>query len=399
MERIYDNVIRQHLLENRQIAMITGPRQAGKTTSARQGAGDHLYRSWDNQPDRLAITRGPDAFAQSLNLDLLSPSPRHVVLDEVHKYRSWRDFLKGFFDVYADRTRLVVTGSARLGFFRRGGDSLMGRYFLYRLHPLSVAELLATSPIKQPLRPPARLDRTSFDLLLRLGGYPEPFLKGSDQFYRRWRRLRSELLFRGDLRDLTRIQEAGQVETLGLLLAARAGQTINLSNLARDVNVAVDTVRRWLAALEALFYCFTLRPWARNIPKTLRKQPKVYLWDWSLVADPGARLENLTASHLLKAVHFWTDLGLGTFDLYYLRDKLQREVDFLVTRDSNPWFLVETKASGNRPPTPSLELFQRLTGAAHALQVAFDLDYVDADCFSPRTPTVVPAPTFLSQLV
>lgn len=102
--------------------------------------------------------------------------------------------------------------------------------------------------------------------------------------------------------------------------------------------MSVDLVRRWTAALEALYYCFTVRPWFRNVPKSLRRQPKVYLWDWSMAEGDGPRAENLVASHLLKAVQWWTDVGIGSFELFYLRDKAKREVDFLVARDEQPWF-------------------------------------------------------------
>ena len=142
-----------------------------------------------------------------------------------------------------------------------------------------------------------------------------------------------------------------------------------------------------------------LRPWHRQVPKSLRKQPKLFLWDWSLVADPGARAENLVASHLLKAVQAWTDAGLGACDAFHLRDKAGREVDFLVTRDGRPWFLVEVKSSARRSLNPDLGYFQRITGAAHAFQLAFDLPYVEANAFDHTSPVRVPAATFLSQLV
>ena len=399
MDRIYDTLIREHLGQNRQIALVSGPRQVGKTTSSRAGAGDHTYYSWDRQSDRILITRGPDSVAEDIGLGAVRSSLLHVVFDEIHKYRSWRSFLKGFFDVYSDRTRCVVTGSARLGYFRRGGDSLMGRYFLYRMHPVSVGELAHQTIADKPVHPPLRIDSASFSDLLQFGGYPEPFLRAETRFYNRWRRLRTELLFREDLRDLTRIQEAGQVEVLGQLLADRAGQLVNYSNLAADVNVAVDTVQRWAAELEALYFCFTVRPWHRNVPKSLRKQPKVYLWDWSIVAAEGARRENLIASQLLKAVHWWTDNGLGDFDLHYMRDKAKREVDFLVTRDGAPWFLAEVKSTAGRSLSPALGYFQQQIGAAHAFQIAVDAEYVDVDCFTQTRPTEVPALTLLSQLV
>ncbi len=399
MKRLYENLIREHLTENRQMAMLSGPRQVGKTTSARESAGDHRYYTWDRQSDRMLITAGPDSVADDMGVDTLSDRLYHVVFDELRKYRHWKDFLKGFFDVYAEETRIVVTGSARLGFFRRGGDSLMGRYFLYRMHPLSVAELNRTEVGDHALGAPVHIQTEVIPQLMRFGGFPEPFLKSSTRFYNRWRRLRNELLFREDLRDLTQIQEVGQVEVLAELLAYNAGQLLSFSSLASNVQVAVDTIRRWIAALESLFYCFTVRPWFKSVPKSLRKQPKIYLWDWSLLDNDAARHENFVASHLLKAVHWWTDIGLGSFGLYYLRDKAKREVDFLVVRNGKPWFLVEVKSTDRGSISPALSYYMNQIGAENAFQIAFDLEYVDRDCFEAKRPVIVPASTFLSQLV
>ena len=233
----------------------------------------------------------------------------------------------------------------------------------------------------------------------QFGGFPEPFLKGQKRFYNRWRSLRNEQLFREDLRDLTRIQELGQVELLATLLRSQVGQLTSYTYLSRSVRVSIDTVRRWIDTLESLYYCFTVRPWHRNVARALRKEPKYYLWDWSQVADPGARAENLVASALHKAVNWWTESGRGDFSLHFVRDKQKREVDFLVTRDARPWFLVEVKSSEKAPLSTTLEYFQKQVRASHAFQVVFDADYVACDCFEVQTPVVVPARTFLAQLI
>ncbi len=399
MRRVYEAALAEHIREHRQMVMLSGPRQVGKTTTSRASAPDHRYHTWDRQSDRLLITRGPDAVADDLDLHRPRSTSQLVIFDEIHKYRKWSSFLKGFFDVYGDRSTVIVTGSARLNVYRRGGDSLMGRYFPYRMHPLSLAELGSTELSESEIREPVRIDRSALDALLELGGFPEPFLNGTRRFSNRWRRLRTELLFHEDLRDLTRIQEAGQVQVLAELLANQAGQLVNYSSLAGQVNVAVDTIRRWITALESLFFCYTVRPWFRNVPKSLRKQPKVYLWDWSGVADAGARRENLVASHLLKAVQWWTDLGLGEYGLFYLRDKVRREVDFLVTRDGEPWFLVEVKSSASPSLSRHLHYFAGQLQVRHAFQLAFDLDAVEADLFEYQTPVRVPARTLLAQLI
>jgi len=275
----------------------------------------------------------------------------------------------------------------------------MGRYFLYRMHPLSVAELLKPEISKEKISLPKKIDKESFQQLLTFGGFPEPYLKNNARFYNKWKRLRTEQFFYEDIRDITNIYETGQIRVFADLIKAGVGTLFNYSWYASNTNVSVDTIRRWLGLLEMLYYCFMVRPWFRNIPKSLRKQPKVYLWDWSIIEDPGARMENFMASHLLKAVHYWTDNGFGDYELYFLRDKAKREVDFLVTQNGSPWFLVEVKSSYKRSLNPNFEYFHALLKTHHAFQVAIDLDYVERDCFSVSHPVRVPAETFLSQLI
>jgi len=382
------------------MAFISGPRQVGKTTACRHLAGEYL--NWDNMDDRDLILAGPNALEQRLKLDRLTDSPPVVLFDELHKYPRWKQLLKGFFDTYADQVRILVTGSSRMDTYRRGGDSLMGRYFLYRLHPFTVAEAVC-----QDLPDPKRIVRSAatvrsgdFEALWDHGGYPEPFIKRDSRFGRRWRALRSQQLLREDVRDLTQIQQLAQLETLVHLLSARSAHQLIYSSLARHVRVSVDTVTRWISTLCGLHLGFLVRPWFRNVSRSLRKEPKWFLRDWSAIDDVGERAETFVACHLLKAVEGWHDMGLGDFQLGYLRDKNQREVDFVVIRDNEPWFLVEVKY-GDDSVSPALRHFQEQTGAPLAFQVVIDADYVDADCFDRPSgqPLVVPARTFLSQLL
>ena len=208
-----------------------------------------------------------------------------------------------------------------------------------------------------------------------------------------------EQLIREDVRDLAKVGEISLMESLALMIASQSGQELNYSRLSVALGISVDTVVRWIAILESLYYCFRVRPWFRNVSKSLRKQPKVFLRDWSGISDPGAKHETFVACHLLKAVEFWTDSGLGKYELRYLRDKTGREVDFVVVRNGSPWFLVEAKSSANRDLNPNLAYFQASVKAPHAFQICFDMDYVDRDCFQERHPVKVPASTLLSQLV
>jgi hypothetical protein len=306
--------------------------------------------------------------------------------------------LKGFFDTHGDRVRLLVTGSSRLDVFRRGGDSLMGRYLLYRIHPWSVGECLRTGLPGREINAPGEVAAADWDALWEHGGFPEPFLRRDSRFTRRWRSLRHEQLSREDLREVAHITDLGAMEILMQILAERSGQQLVYSNLAQEIQVSVDTAKRWVDLLGRMHYGFLVRPWFKNVAKALRKEPKWFLRDWSGLADEGARAETFVACHLLKAVEGWTDLGLGDFELRYLRDKQKREVDFLVVRDRQPWFLVEVKLA-DTSLSPSLAYYQTQIKAPHAFQVVIKLPYEPADCFAVRQPVVVPAKTLLSQLL
>jgi len=397
--RIYDTILAEHLGQHRQMAFVTGPRQVGKTTACRSLSSDYL--DWDNTDHRSLIREGPAAIARKLALEKLRAKPPVVTFDELHKYNRWKSFLKGVYDTYADSVRVLVTGSSCMDVYRRGGDSLMGRYFLFRIHPFTVAELACQDlpDARRILRSPRRISDADFAALHEHGGYPEPFLKRDLRFTRRWRRLRQQLLLREDIRDLTRIHELSQIGFLVDLLLDRSADRLVYSNLAREVQVAIDTLRRWIDALCGFHLGFLLRPWFKNVSSSLRKEPKWFLRDWSGIADEGKRAETFVACHLLKAVEGWTDLGLGEFHLGYLRDKQKREVDFVVVRDGKPWILVEVKKADEHL-SGSLSCFQEQTRAPFAFQVVLDADYVDADCFARQgRPLVVPARTFLSQLL
>lgn len=398
-KRIYDAVLTEHIDAHRQMAFVTGPRQVGKTTTCRAHA--DAYANWDNLDDRERILGGPGDLLERLQLNRLSAAIPTVLFDELHRYPRWKQLLKGFFDTHAEGLRIVVTGSSRLDVYRRGGDSLMGRYLLYRMHPFSVAEVLHRDlPDRdRVVRAPSEIPDSDFQALWGHGGWPEPFLKRDVRFSRRWQSLRFQQLVREDVRDLTRIQQIDQVETLVRLLADRSAHQLVYGNLASSVRVSVDTARRWIGVLEDMHLGFTVRPWHRNVTRSLRKEPKWYLRDWAGIEAIGDRAETFVACHLLKAVEGWTDLGLGKFDLGYLRDKEKREVDLVVIRDGKPWFLVEVKHR-DASVGKTLGVFQRQLGAPFAFHVVVEADYVDADCFArPGGPIVVPARTWLSQLL
>lgn len=401
MQRIYLELLKDYLKRYRQMFFLAGPRQVGKTTCGKSLEGERqefFYLNWDHLPHR-ELLQSADELKKYLRLDQAKKEKSILVLDELHKYAKWKSFLKGFFDVYAERLEIVVTGSARLDTYQKSGDSLMGRYFSFRMHPLSVAELISPIPPTKELRSPGHIDEDQWKALNQFGGFPEPFLMAEEGFSARWGNLRRKQLFQEDLRDLTRLYEIQQIELLAHFLTQQVGQLTSYTSYAKKIGVASQTIKHWLAALESIYYCYSIRPWSTNLSRSLIKEPKYYLWDWSLVEDEGARFENLIASHLLKAVHYWNDAGMGDYGLYFLRDKEKREVDFIVTKGGEPWFLVEAKISRNNSLSKSLFYYQEKTGAPHAFQVVRDLDHEDIDCFSIDTPVIVPAKTFLSQLV
>ena len=396
--RLYETIIREHLSLYRQMVFLSGPRQVGKATLARIFATDYL--NWETKDVRQLVLKGAAAVGESLALDARQKAKRVLVFDEIHRYSKWKEFLKGFFDLYENEARIFATGSARMDVYKRGGDSMMGRYFPYRIHPFSVAELTnPTIPDETKIvRPPKKIDAAQWETLCTFGGFPEPLTNGSMRFLRKWRSLRLEQLLREDIRDITRSVELDQIEALATILATRSGEQLVMAPLACDVTTSEPTVKKWISLLKALYYGFTVKPYFKNVENSLRKTPKWYLRDWSGIEDDGKRMETLVACHLLKAVEGWTDLGFGEFDLFYLRDKNQREVDFLVTCDKKPWFLAEVKNSDAKLSS-ALAHFQKATGARHAFQVVSNLDYSDQDCFDADAPVAVSARTFLSQLL
>ncbi len=397
--RLYDTLLAEHLATQRQMAFISGPRQVGKTTTCRTHADTCI--NWDNIDDRELVLAGPARLIEHFKLDRLSETTPVLLFDELHKYPRWKQFLKGFFDTYANQVRIMVTGSSRMDVYRRGGDSLMGRYFLYRMHPFSIAETLSRDlpDVKRIVRPPGKITPANFDALLKHGGYPEPFLKRDTRFSRRWQTLRLEQLVREDIRDLTQIQHIDQLELLVKLLAERSAHQLVYGNLASNVRVSIDTTRRWVDLLVSLHLGFLIRPWFRNVSRSLLKEPKWFLRDWATIRDAGDKAQTFVACHLLKAVDGWNDMGLGKFELGYLRDKEKREVDFIVAREGQPWFLVEVKQH-DESISSALRYFQQQLAAPFAFQVVLDANYIDADCFArPGAPISIPARTFLSQLL
>lgn len=400
MRRLYLSLAKEHFSEVTQMLFLSGARQVGKTTVARQTgeiSEDIVYLNWDITKDRAIITEGQHAVSALFGPPKIRKQKPMMIFDEIHKFSDWKNYLKGFYDLYKDEYHILVTGSARLDVYQAGGDSMMGRYFMCRVHPFSVRELEDTEAREKEILPPINSD--NFDRLYEFGGFPDPYLRASRKFSTKWHNARSRQLLYEDIKDLSNIHETKQIEVLMELLRHQTGGLLNRSSLAKKIQVSVPTISNWLSVLERLFHCFMIKPWSNNVSRSLIKEPKLYLYDWTRVESEGARFENFVASHLLKAVDFWNDSGFGSYGLYYLRNKDGHEVDFVVVRDNQPWFLVEAKVSDNGSLSKSLRLFQDQIKAPHAFQVIRNMPYVDVDCFKHKSPILVPARTLLSQLV
>ncbi|NOY90122.1 MAG: ATP-binding protein [Deltaproteobacteria bacterium] len=353
------------------MVFLAGARQVGKTTLARSlPHAKKGYLSWDVPADRTRILQGE-----------LPVSPLWV-LDEVHKYRSWRNMLKGLYDGRAEGQRILVTGSARLDLYRRGGDSLQGRYHLLRLHPLSAAELgLSTA---------AELRE-----LLTLGGFPEPFFGGSKLQARRWSREYRNLLLHDEIADLEQIHDLGNLELLMLRLPALVGSPLSINALREDLRVSHKTVARWLEALERLYAIFRLSPHGAPGIRAIKKAAKHYHMDWTLPTEPPQQFENLVASHLLKWVHQQQDCLGRDLELRYFRDTDGREVDFVVSEGGALILAVECKWRSQRLDKNLRYLVER-TQPTQAWQVSA---HGDKDFLTPEGIRVAPAHKLLAELV
>lgn len=372
----------------RKMVFIAGPRQVGKTTLADQVAEKfphHLYLSWDDPQDRRRILKAEWPVEPSV-----------IVLDELHKYLRWKSWIKGQYDKYKHLHHFIVTGSARLDVYRKGGDSLQGRYHHYRLHPFSVAELSGESPAIPVGQAIALRDASSKMVkdLMQFGGFPEPILDQSERVLRRWQKERMDRLLREDVRDLENVRDLSMLQILADMLPERVGSLLSLNSLREDLEVSFRAVSHWVDIFEKLYYVFRLYPFSSKRIRAIKKQPKLYMWDWAQVQDMDARFENLIASHLLKLCHFLEDTEGHRVELSYLRDADKRETDFLVTIEGKPWFAVEAKV-GNGAVSQELLYFRDRLKIPHVYQVVQDAkeSRVVDDV------SIVPAHRFLAGLV
>ena len=327
----------------KKMVFVGGPRQVGKTTLAKAVLEDRFpsgrYFNWDFDEDRQDILR-----------KRWTSDARLLVFDELHKFHRWKQWIKGVYDVLGSSHCILVTGSARLDVYRRGGDSLMGRYHYWRLHPFTLDEL------------PAGITRSeAFKRLMTVGGFPEPFLDGDERAARRWRRERFDRVIREDIRDLELVRNIQALSLFLDLLRYRVGSPIVMSNIAKEIQVSPKTVKAWLDVLERMYLVFVVRPYTRSISRAVLKPPKVYFFDTGdVIGDDGARFENMVAASLLKRIHFQEDSQGYRYELRYIRDKEGREVDFAIVKEGMAEQLIEVKYSDKNISRPLRYYAERL---------------------------------------
>lgn len=359
------------------MAFVSGPRQCGKTTLGKMLASNHKetkYYTWDDIEFRRLWNKSPKSILAT------SGGKPLVILDEIHKDRTWKRTLKGVYDTAKFEgvdCDIYVTGSAKLNVYRKGSDSLLGRYHHFRLAPFSLREMQTP----ESLSPDECLDMMwarsisateahskHLDAILKFGPFPDPLFRQSTEHWRIWRRTRHEMIIREDLRDLGTSSDIAKVETLAAILPEKVASPLSINSLRTDIEVSHKTLQKWLGWLKELYFVFEVKPWHRQIERTLKKEGKLYLWDFSEVEDEGARFENLVAMHLLKACNYWTDTGQGDFELFYLRTKEKEEIDFLIVRDKKPWLPIEVKSSETKPSS-HWRKFLPMLGCNRAIQI------------------------------
>ena len=354
MKRYLDELVLKDLATK--MVVLTGPRQVGKTTLARQLMqlfGNAQYLNWDVLQDRSVLQR------QSWN-----PRAKLLVMDEIHKMHGWKNWLKGVVDGRFSEQSLLVTGSARMETFRQGGDSLAGRYFAFRLHPFSVREWCE----QQHVEPAEALDH-----LLERGGFPEPCLAGDTVQADRWRAQYFNDLIREDVLEFSRLHEINTMRLFVELLRERVGSPLSLASIARDLAVSPATLKRYLEILQALFIVFTVQPWHHNIARAILQSPKAYFFDTGLVrGNQGVRLENAVAGMLLKHAHYLQDSAGKSVGLHYIRTKDGTEVDFALSEEGKLTQMIECKLGDNKPHRGLLR-FAAQFADAEAVQIVYGL--------------------------
>ena len=337
------------------MVFISGARQTGKTTFAREIIArqfkNNIYFNWDIIRDKKRLIEDPTFFQHVNRVDSSVPL---VIFDEIHKYKNWKNYLKGIYDEFSKEYKFLVSGSGRLDIYQKGGDSLAGRYLQLHIFPFTIAELSAKKRqfyefIKNPIEGfdinPTKHTSDLWQALSEVGGFPEPFIKGKKTFWNKWSQVYARQILQDDIRNVIDLKNIDTVEILFSLIPSKVGSPLSINNIAQDLQVAFETVKNWLMIFERFYLVFQLAPWTNKISRAITKEKKNYLFNYPLIQQESARFENMVALELLRAVYNWNEHGHGKFSVHYIRNKEKAEVDFVIVNNNKPFLLLETKLS------------------------------------------------------
>lgn len=343
--------------QEKEMVFLAGPRQAGKTTLTKeiaQNFKNNLYFNWDILSNKKVLIENPTFFESINRVDASKP---FIIFDEIHKYKNWKNYLKGIYDEFFKEYLFLISGSGRLNTYQKGGDSLAGRYLMFHLFPFTISELSAKKRrfsdfIKDPISKfkinnPATTQK-NWKKLFELSGFPEPFTKNKKTFWTKWTKNYTNQIIREDIRDISNIKNINDVEILFSLLPSKIGSPISINNLANDIQIANKTAKDWLSLFNATYLTFQLSPWTKKISRAITKEKKIYLFNYPTIQEDGKRFENMAAVELYRIIHYWNESGYGNFKLHYIRNKEKEEVDFIISDNNTPIMLIEAKNSDTK---------------------------------------------------
>lgn len=351
------------------IVTLTGPRQSGKTTLAKQTFPRHQYVSLEESDNRLFAAQDPRGF--------LARFDRPLILDEVQRAPDLFSYLQAAADKDNSPGRFVLTGSHNFLLMNRISQTLAGRCAVLHLLPFSRAEL-ENYPQDDPVHPPALFanssSRLDFWRIVRTGFYPRIHAQNIPPEV--WIPDYLRTYIERDIRSLVNLGDLDAFERFLALCAGRAGQLLVYSALASDAGVSVDTARRWISVLKASFIVFTLQPHHRNFNKRMIKCPKLFFYDTGLlchllrvqntrqlIVHPlrGPVFENYVIAEIAKAyLHHRRQPPI-----YFWRDRAGREIDLLI-EDAHLLYPVEIKSGQtvSRDMLDNLVWWRRTAGSS-----------------------------------
>jgi hypothetical protein len=348
----------------RKAVFLAGPRQCGKTYLSRQIGSSYDYLNFDIPEDRKRILKKEWYRDRDL-----------VIFDEIHKMKKWKIWLKGVLDSDRENQQFLVTGSAKLNTYKKVGDSLAGRYFSYRLYPFDLKEILnhPSKEVNALVKDASNTNEALINRLLEVSGFPEPFLVAEKSFYQKWRQTHLDVILKQDILETESVKNIKQLETLAFLLTEKVGSLVSYNSLREDLSTDDKSIKRWVDILENSYVLFRIYPFSsKSLIGGLKKAPKVYFFDIGRIESTSARIENLVALSLMKEIHRRMDVEGEVYDLSFIRNKQQMEIDFLITKNKKPHLMIEVKES-DANESPNLSSFRKYFNGVPQLQLVKNL--------------------------